>query len=52
MNDRSKDRKKRETPEWLKKINGMPTCKHCGVIAGSCLEEVLGGKCKRNEEAK
>lgn len=52
MSDRLEDRKKREFPEWLKKISGMPACKHCGVIAGSCLEEVMGRECKRNEEDK
>lgn len=44
------DRNKRELPEWLKKISDMPACKYCGVIAGSCLVEALGGKCKRDEE--
>ena len=46
MNDRYRDKPK-ELPEWLKKISEMPACKECGVIAGRCLLEVMGMKCKK-----
>lgn len=39
----------KELPEWLKVINEMPACKYCGLIAGKCLVETLGGECKRRE---
>lgn len=43
-------RQKKQKPRWLEKISSTVPCEHCGVIAGSCLYESLGGKCKREEK--
>lgn len=51
MNNKQEPRKKpSELPDWLKKINSIPPCKKCGVIASKCLLETLGMKCEREEE--
>lgn len=43
------DRRKRERPEWLIRLDEIIPCKACGLIAGGCLYENIGKECMREK---